>query len=182
MSVSYIVLWLLVLSLTVFAIVLSKKPKRVLPANHTGLPVGTAFPKLQIRSVLKQIPFHVVYPEPKQTLLLFSSSHCSMCNAVYPLLPVAEQKYKLMAQVIMEPLEEGHVESMIRKIDDFGLTAPVFELTMSIREEVKLEGYPFAYFLSSEGKVLSKGGINRLEDIDLLVSQGRRVAMRRRAG
>jgi hypothetical protein len=181
MSVSYIVLWLLVLSLTVFAIVISKKPKRVLGAYNTGLPVGSVFPKFDIQSVVKQIPFSVVHPERKETLLLFSSSMCSICSTVYPLFPYAEQKYHLKAQVIMEP-KDGQIESIIEKIDAAGLYAPVYALTPSIMQQVKLEGFPFAYYLSTEGIVLAKGVINTIADIDLLVSQGRRAGMKKLAG
>jgi len=181
MSVSYVVLWMLVLALTVFAIMISKKPKRVLGLNNSGLPVGASFPRFNAQSVTSDLPFNIVYAERKETLLLFSSSLCPVCSTVYPLFPYAEQKYNLKAQVIMESTDDG-VASIVEKIESTGLHAPVYALTPHMKEEVRLEGFPFAYFLSAEGKVLAKGVINSIPDIDLLVSQGRRAAMRKRAG
>ncbi len=181
MNASYIVLWLLVLTLSVFVINLSKKPSKVLAANQSGLPVGARFPKFEIHSVNKQLPFSVVYPEGKETILLFSSLRCAICDTVYPLLFTAEQKYKLKTQVIMES-KDDKFESIIQKIEDKSLNAPVYALTQHIKEEVKLAGFPFAYYLSADGKVLSKGVTTSFADIDLLVRQGRRVAARKLAG
>lgn len=176
-SISYIVLWLLVLSLTMFTIVIAKKPTKVLGANQSGLPVGSAFPRFNMQSVVKQIPFSVSHPDQQGTLLLFSSSGCPICSTVYPLFPYAEQKYNVKPQVIMEG-RDGQVDSIIEKINETGLSAPVYALTPSIKEEVKLEGFPFAYYLSADGKVLAKGVINTTADIDLLVSTGRRAGMK----
>ncbi|MNG14778.1 hypothetical protein D3C84_985580 [compost metagenome] len=80
----------------------------------------------------------------------------------------------------MEP-KDNDVASIMEKIDSTGLHAPVYALTPFMMSEVKLEGFPFAYYLSADGIVLAKGVINKMDDIDLLVSQGRRAAMRKRA-
>lgn len=172
------VLWLLVISLTFYVLMTARKPGRVLPASNTGLPVGAAFPQFAISSVSDKVPFATQHPKHNGTLVMFTSAHCPICNTVYPLIPLVEEKYRLKAQVIMEPLDEGNTESIMAKIHQMNITVPVFELTTSIRDAVKLEGFPFAYLLSQDGTVLSKGGINRLEDFDLLIRQGRRASFR----
>lgn len=179
-SLSYIILWLLVMSLTLHVIVTSKKPGLILPASNTGLPIGATFPQFKISSVLEMVPFNIQHPKHTGALVLFTSLRCSICNSVYPMIPLVEKKYQLKAQVIMEPLEEDDVESIMTKINQLGLTFPIYKLTTSIKEEVKLHGFPFAYLLSPEGKVLSKGGINKIEDFDILVNQGRRIAFKMR--
>lgn len=181
-SIAEVVMWALILSLAVFAISISKKPKRILPASDSGLPVGAPFPAFQAQSVVNEVPFSVVYPQRKETLVLFSSSGCPICNMAYPLLPYSEQKYNLATKIVMEGQPNMVNQSIIDKIGNAGIKAPVYALTEEIKSGVKLEGFPFAYFLSADGRVLAKGIINTPPDIDLLVSQGRRAALRKLAG
>ncbi|MBD3919086.1 hypothetical protein H8B09_09995 [Paenibacillus sp. PR3] len=176
-SISNIVLWLLVLSLTMLTLTIAKKPTRMLGASASGLPVGTLFPKFNIQSVVEHIPFSVSYPDKQGTLLLFSASTCPVCSTVYPLFPYAEKKYDLKTQVIMDGAED-HDGRIVLKLREAGISAPIYGLTPSIKAEVKLEGFPFAYYLSADGRVLSKGMINTAECIDLLVRQGRRSSMK----
>jgi hypothetical protein len=181
-SISYIVLWVLVLALAMFSISASKKPKRVLPASNTGLPVGVPFPDFKIKSVVKEVPFELVNAQRKETIILFSSSMCPICNTVYPLLPMAEKRFDLLSKIIMEGLDGDEVGSIAEKVKTAGIQPPVYSLTPTMRVDVKLEGFPFAYFLSADGRVLAKGVVNTIADIELLISEGRRAGMRKLAG
>lgn len=179
MTASYFLLWALVLSLTAFVITLSRKPKRILPATHTGLPVGEAFPAFKAQSVVENLPFRVEDPEGKATIVLFSSELCPICRTIYPLLPVAEKKHNINFQVFMEPQHAGDTTGIINMINEKSITAPVYELTDAIKKEARLVALPFAYYLSRDGKVLSKGVVVHLDDFGLLIEQGRRAAMKK---
>lgn len=176
MITSYFLIWALVLFMSAFVITLSKKSKRILPANHTGLPIGSAFPEFDTLSVLKKKPFKIENPERKATIVLFSSQLCPVCQTIYPLLPATEGRFKINTMVFMEPERPGDTVGIINKMHDASIAAPVYELTEAIRNEVKLEAFPFAFYLSRDGIVLSKGVVLKFDDFGLLINQGRRVA------
>lgn len=179
MIASYFILWAIVISMALFVISLSRKPKRILPASQTGLPTGEMFPEFKLSSIQHNIPFRNKNPNHKAMVVLFTSQLCPICQTIYPLLTQVEKKHDIKTVVFMEPQHHGDITGITNIIKEKNIEAPVYELTEEIKNEVKLGAFPFAYFLSKDGIILSKGVVLQFDDFGLLINQGRRAAAKR---
>lgn len=156
--ISYIFLWLIVLLLGINAIFVMRKFKpnaAILEMSEHGLPHGSIFPKLNLKSINGD-QIDLVQHQKSGTILVVLSLHCSSCANVYPDLTNFSNKYPHIQVMV---LIYGDEKSVKEKIDKLNLNLPVVLLSDDDLEDFRISLYPFSYFLSPNGNVLAKGGI-----------------------
>jgi methylamine dehydrogenase accessory protein MauD len=165
-AISYVVLWLLVLVLTVVVVSLARQigtlhlrlaPRGALEIDAEGPPLGEAPEPLEVQGV------GVGGPGDPQ-LLLFVSPGCALCRDVLPSLPVVARAGGMMPIVISDALT-GHP------------SAPQGVAVVASPEAARsyrVPGTPYAVVLDAIGIVRAKGLVNNLEQMEGLVDTARR--------
>lgn len=167
---SYILLWLIVLILTYISLAMMTRMYRVfLPASDRGMEVGTAFP-LPSRDAAKPHSYGANPGRMDGTFVFFTSASCSACKQVYPVIEQFKQKNANCEYMIIMEAEE---DEGIRIREGHGITTETKYVDDMTPFEVP--GVPFAYFLSPEGKVLSKGIFHHSMHLDHLILSGKRA-------
>lgn len=169
---SYIVLWVLVLVLAYIVIAMVKRMYRtVLPASDQGLHVGADFPLPRTGTFAKQAEESGIPAASQEgTLVFFTSSGCQFCKQTYPFIEQFKQKHSKYNYLLIMDADEEEGQEIVRH---YGITLPVY--FVEDVEPFETPGFPFAYFLTPEARVLSKGIFNRSEDIQHLIASGRKM-------
>lgn len=146
--VSYVLLWLAVLGLSVMVVALLRQ----VGVLHTRLrPLGVHFAGEGPERLVPAPPVpDVDYRSHAMTLLAFSSPTCEVCRELLPSLRVLERQYRDLALVEVE----------------LGAAAqPVFA-AFNVRST------PYVVTVDRHGVVQGRGIANSLEQVEVLVEEG----------
>jgi methylamine dehydrogenase accessory protein MauD len=170
-AISYVVLWILVLALSLVVVSLARQigtlhlrlaPRGALEVDAEGPPLGEAPEPVDVRAPGGEL-VAVGGPGDPQ-LLLFVSPGCALCRDVLPALPVVARTGGMMPIVIsdaaeMHPAAPAGVH---------GVAAPELARTYGV------PGTPYAVVLDAIGIVRAKGLVNNLEQLEGLIDTARR--------
>ena len=167
--ISYIVLWILVLFLCVVALDYLKRyrpRRRQLPLQDMGIPIGSPMPKLQVDDLAgTSVP--LTAGGKKGSVVLFSSVSCAACKTLYPVLQPYQTRHPEVDVVVLMIGEPEEVQATKEK---YGLSVPVASTTADEFAEFQINTFPFAYYLSPDGKIRNKGGMaGGPNDLELLL-------------
>lgn len=175
-AVSYVVLWLLVITLGIVVVALARQigtlhlrlgPRGALELEDEGPPLGEPAPV--VSTVGRDGTMVEVGGSGAERLLLFASPGCLVCDRVLPSLHV------VAAGAGMEPLVITDVDPVEAK-----LAYPPSRTTVAVvsgvtaAEEYTVPGTPYVIVLDEDGIVRSKGTVNNLEQMEGLVDTARR--------
>lgn len=161
---SYIVLWIVVILLIGVALHLLKKlievngfvynllPKE-LPLSNEGIEIGLPFHSFNAMDTEGNT---VSWTDSQKSgsIVLFTSSFCSTCKTVYPILndlPELNDSYHFVLVI------EGDEEYARFVRNEHDLHFPVTSITPEMFQELGLPATPFSYIMDQEMKVQYKG-------------------------
>jgi methylamine dehydrogenase accessory protein MauD len=173
-TVSYVVLWVLVIGLALLALALARQvgtlhlrlgPRGALEVDQEGPPLGEAPEPLDL-SDMDGRPVSIGGPGASQ-LVLFVSPDCPVCRDVLPSLGAAARAGGL-SPVVVADLEPGDDHELLDRV-----RAPVAPAPFAL-ERYGVPGTPFAVVFDGMGVVRAKGTVNNLEQLEGLVDTARR--------
>jgi methylamine dehydrogenase accessory protein MauD len=175
-TVSYLVLWLLVIVLCVVVVALARQigtlylrlgPRGALELDDEGPPLGEAPQPLE-GSDGDGRPVHIGGPGDAQ-LLMFVSPGCHVCDQALPSLPVVAHDARLSPIVITDADPEETALVFATK----AVAAPVVA-GIEIAQHYEVPGTPYVVVLDDMGVVRAKGTVNNLEQMEGLVTTARK--------
>lgn len=176
-SLSYSILWLLVIVLSMFVLQLYKYRSQIMSLNTNntneglvgrdiGLSMNSIFPQLVLTDLNgKEINLN---SGQRNTIMLFTKSHCKICSNVYAFLQDFKNKhpdFNLINMMISTP-DEARIISEENKYQ----SVLIHVTTMEELPHYQVNRVPFAYVLSANGYVIDKAIINTADDLELLIS------------
>ena len=181
-TVSYFVLWTVVITLCVMVVALARQigtlhlrlgPRGALEVAEEGPPLGEAPPPLEARS-LQGASITVGGPGREQ-LLFFVSPSCMICEEILPSVDELSRVSKLASLVIADSGEDE-----ARAITRARLAAPVIASEIAA-QHFRIPGTPYVVVIDELGVVRAKGTVNNLEQVEGLIDTARRrIAEERR--
>ncbi|WP_339250832.1 hypothetical protein NSQ43_13000 [Sporosarcina sp. FSL W8-0480] len=156
---SYTILWIIIIILSLSVLILFKKlapPKPSLDMEELGLDKGMKTPITNLNGLKKE---NVNLLEPKKigTVLIYLSVNCGACaNVLRDISNYVTDHTNLSVVIFMKGENEREI---INKVGDLNNQIPIIFLTEEHIGLFKISLFPFAYFLSSKGVVLAKGGV-----------------------
>lgn len=169
LDLSYIILWciVIVISISVFAILREAiKVKSNLYEQHEGLPKGSDFP-LENNILVNGKSLNVRNKEKIGTVIFLTSTTCSVCSKVYPIINDF-QKNKPLYQYLIFMV--GTEESVNNAIKEYDIKAPV--VRMDNLSDLQAPFVPFGYYVSQDGVIHAKGIVNNEGHIESLILYG----------
>jgi methylamine dehydrogenase accessory protein MauD len=186
-AVSYAVMWLLLIALTIVVVALARQigtlhlrlgPRGALEVDDEGPPLGEAPPPEETTDAQGR-PARVGGPGEAQ-LLLFVSPGCHLCEQVLPSLPTVARKHELAPYV----LADADADETVSQYERRRLNARVVSGSW-IAQHYRVPGTPYVVALDRLGVVRAKGTVNNLEQLEGLVETAarrtREAEMQRRA-
>lgn len=168
---SYLVLWILVITLCVVVVALARQigtlhlrlgPRGALELDEEGPPLGEA---VESTNATALDGTGVVIGGPSRgQVLLFVSPGCRMCEEVLPSLPVVARHGDLEPYVISDA---DHHDTAVA-FNGKRLNAPVIAAP-ELAQAYGIPGTPYAVLLDHMGVVRAKGTVNNLEQMEGLL-------------
>lgn len=169
LDLSYIILWCIVviISISVFVILREAiKVKSNLYEQHEGLPMGSGFP-LENNISVNGSPMNIKNKEKIGTVIFLTSTTCSVCSKVYPIINDF-QKNKPLYQYLIYMI--GTEESVNSTIKEYNIKPPV--VRMDNLKDLQAPFVPFGYFVSQDGIIQAKGVVNNEGHVQSLILYG----------
>ncbi|MBZ5534049.1 MAG: hypothetical protein LAO20_21680 [Acidobacteriia bacterium] len=171
---SYIAAWVLLLLLCVAILVMTRQIAllhgRILPAGakatRVGPQVGRAVQKFEIEDIYAnkvQVPSN-----EKNTLVLFLSEGCSVCEQLAPAI-VALVRQERHISVVLATFN-GDAESNKRYAKKHGLSHLPYIFSKDFAFGMMVFTAPYALLIDREGILRSKGLVNSKEHLDSLLN------------
>jgi methylamine dehydrogenase accessory protein MauD len=174
-AASYIVLWLLVISLAVVVVALARQigtlhlrlgPRGALEMDEEGPALGDAPGAFDVTTIDGR---SVTVGRGEAQLLMFVSPGCMVCEQVLPSIPVVARSGSLTPYVLTDV---DHFETE-RAFGPKKLPAAVASAP-SVATAYAVPGTPYIVVLDEAGIVRAKGTVNNLEQMEGLVDTARR--------
>ena len=174
--VSYVILWVLVVALSVVVLALARQigvlhlrlgPRGALEMDDEGPPLGEAPEPFDART-LDGSDVTVGGPGEPQ-LLFFVSPGCPICRQLLPSLAPAARAARMTPVAIVDGEEPAATEAYAHADAGVPLVA-----APELAEGYEVPGTPYAVVLDGIGVVRAKGTVNNLEQIEGLVDTARR--------
>lgn len=148
----------------------SRIVKRQLPLQDRGMPRGSIFPRAQLTTVTGDTVEIIRSDNP--TITIFTSSGCPVCKTLYPIIEYNKAKY--LNKINFVSLIVSSEQSLLEFIRANNVSTPVAHIHPypGSLEEFNTKTFPFAYFLSSSGVILTKGAVLNEDLFSLLISEG----------
>lgn len=135
----------------------------LLQSNH-GISIGESFPKLSIET-LDGLLIPSLTGEIGSVVLI-TSPGCGTCKELYPVIPRVAGMHP---EMLFISLMVGNKQAVEAIVNDYSLAHAVAIIGQNELHAMKTEYFPFAYLLSPEGKVLSKGIVVNEEHLQILL-------------
>jgi methylamine dehydrogenase accessory protein MauD len=170
--VSYIVLWVLVLTMGVLILLLYRQLGIMYlgsaeGVSRDGLPKGTQAPDFSVTDQYGNLQRLINY-RGRPTLLLFGSPHCSPCRT---LLPQLHDWAAAHPEVGVLWLNAASPEESLKFVSDTGATIPVApyppEGNSNLLDTYRVRVTPFSFLLDENGVIRAKGLVNTKAGLDL---------------
>lgn len=177
--ISYVALWGVVILLAGIILNLIKRLTAVnafmynslpkdLPLSHEGIEVGEHFYSLSAQDIAgREVSW--TSSQTKGSIVIFTSSFCSTCKSVYPVLQDITQKNASYQFVLVIEGEEDYARHMQQ---EYNLTNPVISMLPENFQALKLPATPFSYIMDNEMKVQYKGITGTEMAFRMLIDKG----------
>jgi methylamine dehydrogenase accessory protein MauD len=174
-TVSYVVLWVLVVVLALLTLALARQvgtlhlrlgPRGALEVDDEGPPLGEAPEPVPV-TTLEGVPMSVGGPGAPH-LLLFVSPGCPVCRDVAPSVGTAAAANGLAAVVVADAGEDEarHLLGELRAHSPLAVSP-------ELARAYAVPGTPYAVVLDRMGVVRAKGTVNNLEQLEGLIDTAR---------
>src|SRR5438874_3329828 len=168
--VSYIVLWLLVLTLIALVILLYRQLGIMYlgsaeGVSRDGLAAGAKAPDFSLKDQYDN-PQRLSDYRGRPTVLVFGSPHCSPCRI---LLPQLHEWAKAHSDVGVLWLNAASPEESLKFVSDTGASIPIAPYTPqeNLMDKYRVRVTPFMFLLDEDGIVRAKGLVNTKAGLDL---------------
>lgn len=164
--VSYIILWVLVITLTLLNLILFRQLGIMVMGtargiNRSGLQIGKMVPKVDGVSVDgNNWSTSAILGKPH--LLFFGSTTCSECKDIMPYLDQMQKKYNVTPILLLF----SELDMAKKYIQENKIKYEVILANNNIAEKMDVTATPFAYAVDSSGIIQSKGLINTLHQLE----------------
>lgn len=168
---SYIVLWILVVTLSVVVVALARQigtlhlrlgPRGALEIDDEGPVLGEVL-AADTRTAIDGSLIEVGGPGRRQ-VILFASPTCHLCEALAPSLQVAARAHDATALMLIDADESETMLAYNAKNYD----APIVAAS-DLVQRLHIPGTPFVVVLDELGIVQAKGTANNLEQLEGLI-------------
>jgi methylamine dehydrogenase accessory protein MauD len=174
--VSYIILWLAVLTMGVLIFLLYRQLGIMYlgsaeGVSRDGLPVGTPAPDFRLTDQYGNVQQLSAY-RGKPVYLVFGSPGCSPCRV---LLPQAHEWLNAHPEMSIIWLNAAPPEETLKYVSDMGATLPVVGFTPDdkVMENYRVRVTPFSFMVDEQGIIRAKGLVNTKAGIDLYYKEMR---------
>lgn len=175
-AASYIVLWLLVISLAVVVVALARQigtlhlrlgPRGALEMDDEGPALGDKPGSFSLKAIDGRAV--TVGGVGEAQLLMFVSPGCMVCEQVLPSIPVVARSGSLTPYVITD-VDTFETEKAFapKRLPAAIVSGP------AVAETYSIPGTPYIVVLDDQGVVRAKGTVNNLEQMEGLVDTARR--------
>lgn len=168
--ISYIVLWLFVLTLSVLVVLLYRQLGIMYlgsaeGVSRDGLDKGATAPDFNLTDQYGNAQRLSAY-RGQPVLLLFGSPHCSPCRTLMPQLHEWSRAHQDVGVVWLNAASE---EESLKMVSELGATIPVAPYTpeSKLMDRYKVRVTPFMFLLDESGVVRAKGLANSKNGLDL---------------
>jgi methylamine dehydrogenase accessory protein MauD len=168
--ISYIVLWLIALSLIVLVLLLYRQLGIMYlgsaeGVSRDGLARGTAAPDFSLTDQYGNAQRLAAY-RGKPTALLFGSPNCGPCRLLIPQLHEWAKKHPAVSVLW---LNAATPEESARFVSEVGATLPVapYSPETKLLDTYKVRVTPFLFMLDEVGVIRAKGLVNNKSGLDL---------------
>lgn len=171
LEISFIIIWIMILTLFyVINILLRdssqiKKTYKKLIGQDNGLVVGSKFPVMELITTKSEV-ISIEQKKYDGTVILFTSVSCKSCLTVYPLLNNLIQSH---ARIQFISIILGTKEEIENKISEFSLNLPVTQITKDELYKFGTTPFPFGYFISAKGVIITKNVATNKQLVNLLI-------------
>ncbi|MEX1031484.1 MAG: hypothetical protein WDZ91_15785 [Paenibacillaceae bacterium] len=164
--------WISIITLIFFCLIMIKRPQfvggdKTQQLMDHGYPLGSKFPLSEITSVEGEILcIQKSGNSAQKTLLIITTSGCSVCENLYPLLNKLKHTLLNTKVVWCAVGDMDYVKTTIQKnkLDLF-----VYHMEDIPGKILGTNRVPFAYYLNSEGVIQSRNVVNSYEHIINLI-------------
>jgi len=168
--ISYIVLWLIVLTLGILVLLLYRQLGIMYlgsaeGVSRDGLEKGTTAPDFNLTDQYGNAQRLSAY-RGRPVVLLFGSPHCSPCRTLMPQLHDWARSHPDVGVVWLNAASE---DESLKFVSDLGATLPVAPYTpeSKLMDRYKVRVTPFMFLLDERGIVRAKGLANTKSGLDL---------------
>ena len=175
LAVSNVVLWLVVLTLLVVVLALTRQVgilhERIAPAGalmlNRGLAVGEQVPVVDVAD-LEGRPLHIGAPrsDGMSTLLLFVSPTCPVCESLLPVLKASRKDEQTWLQIVLA--SDGELATHREFARGHGLTIFPYVLSAPLGMTYQVSRLPFAALVDASGRLRARGLVNSREHLESL--------------
>jgi len=175
--VSYGLLWILVVVLSVLVFALARQVgvlhERVAPAGALMPTTGPAVGDLTEPMVLADMRGNAVTVGGAEsggvsTLILFISPTCPICKSLVPVaISLASHEHKRLRLLFAS--DGGQPDRHLKYISDLGIEKHPYLLSQALGLRYAVSKLPFAVLIADDGVLMSKGLVNSREHLESLV-------------
>src|SRR5690606_14835708 len=173
LMISNIVLWLVVLSLVLVVLALSRQIgvlyERVAPMGaltmDKGPAVGDAAPTFELADMLGR-PQKIGLAGPRSQLLFFLSPTCPVCKKLLPILKSVAATEKKWLEIVLA--SDGEMPEHLAFYRQAGLEQFSYLLSTSLGMGFQISKLPYAVLIDENGIIRAKGLINSREQLESL--------------
>ncbi len=133
-----------------------------------GLEVGTQAPIFTLTDSEGR-PVSLANLTGQRLLLVFSSTHCPACQAMYPHLQAFCKSHQDL-RVVM--ISRGSVEENRALVEGQGFGFPALLWTDAVAGAYQVPGTPFFYVIDGAGTIINRGFASSPEQLERLVEDG----------
>jgi methylamine dehydrogenase accessory protein MauD len=172
---SYFVLWVLVVALTLVVFALARQigvlHDRIAPTGALmlakGLSVGQAAPIVTVDDLDGQSRrIGAPREDGKNTLILFLSPTCPVCKVLLPVLKSSQRSEQSWLQITLASDGDNDIQLEFRKRN--GLMSFPYVLSPALGIAYQVNRLPYAVLIDERGIVLARGLINSREHLESL--------------
>ncbi len=175
LTASLVLLWIVVLVLVFAVVALARQigllHERVAPAgalmHSTGPKVGELAPRLELEDIDGR-PFAVGGERKAAQLILFVSPTCPICKTLVPTAKSLARSERGRLELAFGS-DGGEVEVHRRYIEDMGLEAQPYIVSLELGMKFEVGKLPYAVLIGADGVLRSKGLVNNREHLESLV-------------
>ncbi|GFN33319.1 TlpA family protein disulfide reductase [Paenibacillus xylaniclasticus] len=135
--------------------------------EHHGVPHETIFPELEFTDKDGQA-VSLVQPDKQGVLAIFTSAGCSTCKMLYkPLMHFLSVNPQLGAVLLLN----GSPQELNSIAKEYEITIPIVMVSSDDMARMQTRYTPFVYYLTPDGRVISKSVINYEDQLAYLITK-----------
>ena len=175
LAISNIVLWVVVLSLLVVVLALTRQVgvlhERISPAGalmlNRGLAVGEQVPAVDVVDLDgRTLSIGAARSDGMSTLILFVSPTCPVCESLLPVLKSSRRDEQAWLQIVLA--SDGELATHREFARSHGLAVFPYVLSAPLGMTYQVSRLPFAALIDEGGRLRARGLVNSREHLESL--------------